>query len=98
MREPILKAVAMPPRVFWAPMLPMVCNFAVQMAIMMIFMGAFPGHVNPIVFMITFLIVHVFLVVYASREPHLSKMMQAQGPFIKFYKNVYHSSGHKIAS
>lgn len=98
MREPILKAVAMPPRVFWAPMLPMVANFSVQMAIMMVVMGGFPGKVNPLMFLFTFVAVHIFLVVYGVKEPHLSKIMQSQGPFIKFYKKVYRSRGNKLAS
>ena len=33
MREPILKAVAMPMKVFWAPMSPAVANFIIQMVI-----------------------------------------------------------------
>jgi hypothetical protein len=98
MREPILKAVAMPPRVFWAPMLPMVANFSVQMAIMVMLQGAFPGTVNPIMFIFTFVAVHVVLVMYGVKEPHMSKIMQAQGPFIKFYKKVYRSRGKKLAS
>lgn len=98
MREPILKAVAMPPKVFWAPMLPMIANFAVQMAIMIMVMGAFPGKINPLTFMVTFTLVHVALVAYGVREPHMSKIMQSQGPFIKFYQNVYKSRGKKLAS
>ena len=98
MREPILKSVAMPPKVFWAPMMLMIVNFSIQMAIMMMVMGAFPGKVNPLVFLITFFLSHIGIVAYGVKEPHLSKMMQAQGPFIKFYKNVYRSRGKKIAS
>ncbi|MBQ7412861.1 MAG: hypothetical protein IJV07_01115 [Alphaproteobacteria bacterium] len=98
MREPILKAVSMPPKVFWAPMLPMVVNFAVQMAIMMMIMGAFPGQVNPLVFIVTFLIVHIGLVVYGVKEPHMSKIMQSQGPFLMPSKNVYRCRGNKLAS
>lgn len=98
MREPILKAVAMPPKVFWAPMFPMIVNFAVQMGIMVILQGAFPGQVNPIVFIATFVIAHAGLVAYGVREPHMSKMMQAYGPFLMPSKNVYHSHGDKYAS
>lgn len=98
MREPILKAVSMPPKVFWAPMLPMVVNFAIQMAIMVMLQGAFPGAVNPLMFIFTFLIVHIALVAYGVREPHMSKMMQAYGPFLMPSKNVYRSHGDKYAS
>ena len=98
MKEPILKAVAMPPKVFWAPMLPMIANFAVQMAIMIMVMGAFPGKVNPLTFIFTFTLVHVALVAYGVREPHMSKIMQSQGPFIKSYQTIYKSRGKKLAS
>ncbi len=97
MREPILKAVAMPPKVFWAPMLPAVVNFSVQMAIMMVFLGGFPGLLNPIMFIPTILIGHIGIIVYGVRDPHLSKLMQSYGPFMTFYKNVYRSRGHKLA-
>ena len=98
MREPILKSVAMPPRVFWAPMFPMFVNFVLQMSIMMILMGAFPGEINPLTFIFTFLIVHIGLVAYGVREPHLSKIMQSRGPFLMTYKNVYYSRGNKLAN
>ena len=98
MRAPILKAVAMPPKVFWAPMLPMVVNFSIQMAIMVMLQGAAPGTVNPLMFIFTFLIVHVILIIYGVREPHMSKIMQSQGPFIKMYYNVYRARGKKLAS
>ncbi len=88
----------MPPKVFWAPMLPMIANFAVQMASMIMVMGAFPGKINPLTFMLTFTLVHVALVAYGVREPHMSKIMQSRGPFIKFYQNVYKSRGKKLAS
>jgi hypothetical protein len=98
MREPILKAVSMPPKVFWAPMLPMVVNFSVQMALMCVFQGAFPGKVNPLMFMFTFLIVHIIIVIYGTKEPHMSKMMQSYGPFLMPSKNIYRSRGDKFAS
>ncbi len=97
MREPILKAVAMPPKVFWAPMLPAVVNFSVQMAIMMVFMGGLPGVVNPLVFVFTFLLGHIGIIIYGARDPHLSKMMQSYGPFMSKTKNIYHSRGNKLA-
>lgn len=85
MREPILKAVAMPPRVFWAPMLPMVANFSVQMAIMLMLQGAFPGRIIPDFFIWSFVIVHIFLVIYSRKEPHLSKIMQSFGSVINHW-------------
>lgn len=96
MREPILKAVAMPPRVFWAPMIPAIVNFATQVPIIFIWIGLFQG--NPIWALWTILAVHIVIVIYGSREPHLSHMMLAwgrSGPMTT--KNIYHARGNKFA-
>ncbi len=85
MKEPILKAVAIPPRVFGVPMLPMVTNFSVQMAIMVMLQGAFPGRIIPDFFVWSFVIVHIFLVIYSRKEPHLSKIMQSFGGVIEHW-------------
>ena len=98
MKTPIYRAVAQPSKVFWAPMLPVCVNFAVQMAVMVLLMGAFPGKINPLTFMATFLVVHIGLVAYGVREPHMSKIMQSRGPFLMPSKNVYFSRGNKLAN
>lgn len=79
MKTQILKAVAMPPKLFWAPMFPACMNFVIQMAIMVILMGAFPGEINPIVFIFTFAVVHVGLIIWGTREPHLSTILPTLG-------------------
>ena len=96
MKEPILKSVAMPPRVFWAPMVPFVVNVATQGPLMLIGIGLFS--MNPLWFLISFLGTHVAIVAYAAREPHMSHMMQAwgqNGPMMT--KNIYYSRGNKFA-
>ncbi len=96
MREPILKSVAMPPRVFWAPMVPAIVNFATQVPLMFIWIGLFGG--NPIWAMVTVFSVHLMIVVYGAKEPHLSHMMLAwgqNGPMIT--KNIHYSRGNKFA-
>ena len=96
MKEPILKAVAMPPRVFWAPMIPAIANMATQIPIIFLWIGLFQG--NPIWGIWTVLIVHFTIVVYSAKEPHLSHMMLAwgqNGPVAT--KNIYHSRGNKFA-
>ena len=95
MREPILKAIAMPPRVFWAPFLPAVANLAVQFPFMFIGMGIFD--MNPILFVIPIVIVHIFLAIYGSKEPHLSTMLQTYGPMARGSRNMYKSKGTKLA-
>ena len=96
MREPILKAVSMPPRVFWAPMIPAIVNFSTQVPLMFIWIGLFNG--NPIWAIWTILAVHIVIIIYGAREPHLSHMMLAwgqNGPTAT--KNVYRSRGNKFA-
>ena len=96
MREPILKAVAMPPRVFWAPMIPAIINFSTQVPLIFIWIGLFGG--NPIWAIWTILAVHIVIVIYGAKEPHLSHMLLAwgqNGPATT--KNIYHSKGNKFA-
>ena len=96
MREPILKAVAMPPRVFWAPMIPAMVNFGTQVPLIFIWIGLFDG--NPIWAIWTVLAVHLIIIIYGAREPHLSHMMLAwgqNGPMST--NNIYHSRGNKFA-
>ena len=95
MREPLLKAVAMPPRMFWAPFLPATINLALQFPFMFIGMGVLG--LNPLLFVFPILFVHVFLIIYGSREPHLSAMIRAFGPMAGGSKNIYKSKGTKLA-
>lgn len=95
MREPLLKAVALPPKMFWAPFLPAAANLAIQFPIMFIGMGVF--NANPIIFIPPIIISHLFLIAYGSREPHLSNMMRTYGPMAGGSKNIYKSKGTKLA-
>ena len=97
MREPILKAVAMPMRIFWAPMYPAVINFVLQMTTWLM-LSAVYGSMNVLPFMFTIVLVHAFIVVCGVREPHMSMILQSRGPFLMPSKNVYHSRGNKLAS
>lgn len=94
MREPILKAVAMPPKLFWAPMLPAGVNLAIQFTFMSF--GLAFG-INPLLFLISIILVHVFIVIYGAKEPHLSNMMKSYGPTGRPSVNMYKSKGKKLA-
>lgn len=95
MREPILKAVAMPPRIFWAPFLPAIINLAIQFPFMFMGMGIF--EMNPLIFVFPIIIVHVLLIIAGVREPHLSSMVRAYGPMAGGSKNIYKCKGTKLA-
>ena len=95
MREPLLRAVAMPPRIFWAPFLPAGINLAIQFPFMFMGMGIF--NMNPLVFVVPIVIAHIFLIVYGAREPHLSSMIRAFGRVAPKSKNLYKCKGNKLA-
>lgn len=96
MREPILKAVAMPPRLFWAPMQIAGANMAVQLALMLIFIAV--ADLNPLWIICCLLITHAILVSYGTKEPHLGHMLMAwgkSGP--NMTHSIYQSRGVKLA-
>lgn len=97
MNEPILKAVAMPPRLFWAPLAPALLNLALQISA--IFMILAVSQANPLWIILTTLFPsHIALIIWGVKEPHLTMMLRSQGPFMKSYKNIYPDKGRKLAS
>lgn len=95
MREEILKAVAQPPKVLWAPMIPAIINLGVQFPMM--FMGIGIGGMNPMLFIFTIITTHIMLVAAGVKEPHLSTMMQAYGQTYRQTTNLYTVTGNKFA-
>lgn len=94
MHEPILKAVAMPPKVFWAPMVPAIANIALQTVFLVMWIAT--RH-NPIFFIASIALVHAGIIVYGVKEPHLSNMMKASGSALAPSKNIYPVRGNKLA-
>lgn len=94
MREEILKAVAQPPKILWAPMVPALINLGVQFPMMFIGMGI--GGANPLYFVACIIIAHAALVALGFREPHLSTMLQAYGQTYKKTTNLYVVKGNKF--
>ena len=97
MKEPILRAVAMPPRLFWAPMAPAGANLGIQLP-MALFMQTF-SDINPLWIVVSTVLAHVGIIFLGVKEPHLSKMMESLGPFfMRPYANIYREKGKKLAS
>lgn len=94
MREEILKAVAQPPKILWAPMVPALINLGVQFPMMFIGLGF--GDANPLFFVTTIIIAHAALVGFGIKEPHLSTMLQAYGQTYKKTTNLYSVKGNKF--
>ena len=95
MKEPILKAVANPPKILWAPYLPVLLNLGLQSPIMMMCIGVFG--MNPLMFMVTLPITHMVIIAYGAKEPHLSGMIQAFGSCSSGTNNMYKVKGKKFA-
>ena len=95
MKEPVLIAVGMPPRVFWAPMYPAIVNFAIQAGILFVCITAFD--ISPLYFIVTIGLAHILIAAYSFKEPHLSKMMLTYGPMATPSKNIYPDKGNKLA-
>lgn len=94
MREPILKAVANPPKILWGPVLPVMVNLAMQFPFMFMLIGSF--NLNPLVFIFSILIIHIIIVSYGVKEPHLSAMIQAFGQSHITVTNLYKVKGSKF--
>lgn len=93
MREDILKAVAQPPKILWAPMVPSLINLGIQFPMMFMSMGV--ADVNPLFFIACILLSHMALIAAGIKEPHLSTMMQAYGQTYKKTTNLYSVKGNK---
>lgn len=95
MRTMVLRVIAEPPQIFWAPLLPAAANILFNVASMLFFIIIY--NVTPIPFFITTLIGHVLIAVYAVRDPHLSTLMTAWMETRKKTKNMLRVKGNKYA-
>jgi len=96
MREPIMKAVCVPPRLFWAPAAVAGANMIVQFSLMLLWTGVTGSSIMP--FVITIPLVHAIIASWGGKEPHLSKMLVSWGRSgSTSTKNIYRSKGTKFA-
>ena len=93
MPERILKAVALPSTLFWAPQIPAMANMALH-ALLMIYGWAF-AKLSPLTFIISFLILHIFIAAQGAREPHLTTVLQAWAVSKKGTRNLIKSKTRK---
>jgi hypothetical protein len=95
MREIILKAVANPPKILWGPFLPTLLNLGIQFPIMFMCMGVWNS--NPLIFIATIGIGHIFVIFLGTKDPHISTMIQAFGQNRMISNNLYKCKGNKFA-
>lgn len=95
MREPILKAVANPPKILWGPFLPTLLNLGLQFPMMFICIGVFDF--NPLLFVMSIVGIHCIIILWGAKEPHISSMIQAFGQTHRVTNNLYKEKGNKFA-
>ncbi|MDR1693588.1 MAG: hypothetical protein LBR70_00120 [Lactobacillaceae bacterium] len=95
MREPILKAVANPPKILWGPFLPTLLNLGIQFPMMFICIGVFDF--NPLLFVASIVGMHAVVVLMGVKEPHISTMIQSFGQTYRVTTNLYKEKGNKFA-
>ena len=95
MKEPILKAVANPPKILGGPFLPVLLNFGLQFPLMFIFIGSF--NMNPLIFIMLIVFGHIAIIAIGAKEPHIGNMIQAFGQSNKTSTNLYRTKGNKFA-
>ena len=95
MREMILKAVANPPKILYGPFLPTLLNLGIQFPLMFMCMGIFDA--NPIIFIGTIGLGHLFAIFLGTKDPHISTMIQAFGQCRVISNNLYKCKGNKFA-
>jgi hypothetical protein len=75
MKSLVLRVVAEPPQLFWAPLLPAAGNVLINITAMLFAITAY--NINPLPFFVTILIGHGLIAGYAARDPHLSSLISA---------------------
>lgn len=96
MRTLILRVIAEPSQIFFAPVMPAAANILMNVTLMLF--GIVSFDMNPIVFFITAILGHCAIATYALREPHLSTLMSAWISQRRRTANLIRSRGNKYAS
>ena len=83
-----------PSQILWGPFLPTLINIAIQFPIMFMGIGF---NVNPLVFLISIILAHLFVISVGVKEPHISNMLQAFGQAYIKTTNLYKVKGNTFA-
>ena len=89
MKQQVLKALANPARIFYVPYNLAVINFAVQFLVFLVFFVAgliVSGGkmaVNPLYFLLSVILVHSIMAIYAKRDPQLGQIVAAKIQLLK---------------
>ncbi|MCQ2598869.1 MAG: VirB3 family type IV secretion system protein [Alphaproteobacteria bacterium] len=87
MRQPVLKALANPARIFFVPYTLAVLNFAVQFLVFIIVMVSelilWHEAPNPLWFLLSVICVHLILMPFAKRDPQLGQILASKFQLFK---------------
>ncbi len=92
----VLRVVAEPPQIFWAPVLPAAGNVLINISIMLF--AIMYTNVNPLPFFMSMAIGHAFLVGWAVRDPHLSNLIVAWMETRRKTVNLVAAKGNKYVA
>ena len=87
MKQQVLKALANPPRIFYVPYMLAVINFVVQfLAFVVIYLVAFfvfRVNIEPLIFLLSVIIVHLIMAAFSRRDPQLGQIIAAKIQLLK---------------
>ena len=96
MRTMVLRVIAEPPQIFWAPILPAAGNALLNITLMMF--GVVVADLNPLPFFVTLVIGHGIIAGYAVRDPHLSTLITAWSESKRKTTNLIPVKGNKYVA
>ena len=87
MKQQVLKALANPPRIFYVPYYLAVLNFVVQFIVFVaIYVSAlvfFDFMIEPLLFLISVIVVHIFLAIYSRTDPQIGQIILSRFQLLK---------------
>lgn len=87
MKQQVLKALANPPRIFYVPYYLAVLNFVVQFVVFVaIYVSAlifFDFQIEPLVFLVSVIAVHMFLAIYSRIDPQIGQIILSRFQLLK---------------
>lgn len=98
MAEHLLKAVAAPPMLFFAPMGLAALNGLLHGTTMIMMQASSASGSNPLLYILSAAIVHMGIAVFAVREPHLATLAQAWGMGKRPTKNLIKTRRNKFVA
>lgn len=87
MKQQVLKALANPSQIFYVPYALAVINFLIQfivfVVVFVISLVVFKRDIQPLWFLLSVIIVHMFLIVFSKRDPQIGQIISAKINLLK---------------